>query len=242
LLKTMDSPAFTYDETVIQSDREAAAAYTGVKERLKDIIKERDTIWNDLQIEMFSVQNINLTHVKAHLYKILNTLNMLKSNVDIVQSQAPVDSELYDDIITPLEEAIENVQTVYDQACEFKLEQRHWVTMESYLICRGGGVLSFLSNGQEYYDYCDALVEIIQNLTDLFIEDCQERRLKNLRKYVSYTLGADDEGYSYGQAIEALQIYKQMLSDTGGLEPLKMKSPIILELVSHAYQVEQNKK
>ncbi len=243
LKKTMDIPAFTQDEKMLKKDRDAFNECIDVKERLKKIIKVKNVLLEDLQNDMFYVQNISLQHIRNHVSKILSELTSLKEDIIAVHNKAPNDYGQYSGLKHSLEEAIGEVSSLYERACSFKLEKHQLITMDSYLVCRGGGIISFLSSGQEFYDYCSDLVTKIRNLTGLFINDCEDRLLRKRRKYIDYLgIGTDEEGYSYKKAIRALNIYRKMLDDVEGVKEIKMEAPIYLELISHAYFEEQRKK
>ncbi|WP_336624291.1 PAAR-like protein [Clostridium boliviensis] len=243
LVKTMDTPAFTRDEKLIKKDRDAINECQKVKKTLDNIIKTKNLIHENLQDDMFYVQNVNLQHIKKHLLTILAELTSLKTDVVAAHSLAPNDSAQFNKLKSSLKEGISEVNGLYDQVCSFKPERHQIITMDSYLVCRGGGILSFLSSGQEYYAYCNDLVIKIRNLTSLFKNNCEDRLLRNRRKYLDYIgIGTDEEGYSYKKAIRSLETYKKMLDDVGGVKGIKMETPVYLELISHAYFEERRNK
>ena len=232
------SYGYSEDLEHVIKDENAETDYYYEMEKLKNIEEVQEKIKLLLKDDKFFVFGTDYEYVVHHTKEILDALQEIKEYTIDVQQKVFVDREHYLKQEQVLNQAIEQVNEVYQSASKFKPEATHWVTMESYLICRGGGVLSFYTSGQEYYEYCQFWIVETLNLVNALIDDCHDRLLTKRRKFFEYTrTGIDVEGYSYQKAIEFLENYKEvMYSDEISIEELK--APIYIEFVSHAYKEE----
>lgn len=228
---------YTTEEEEIRKTRQAEENYLYVTRRLKEIKKEPKEIKELLADECFFLPDPDFHYVAQHTGKLLEALKELRGKVLDVYSRTLVDREHFLELEADLNQAVDTVEKVYRSACEFQPESRHWVTMDSFLVCRGGGVLSFLSSGQEYYEYCVHWINEIEDLIHAMIADCQERLARNQRKYVELTRdNLEVEGYSYQKTMEYLENYEEVIFE--GDTEKELLAPVYIELVSHAYKDE----
>lgn len=241
---------------------EVAKDYNIVLGYVKEIQGITKKIADSYTIYDFSVESIGLEHAKAQADEWYHNLNSLlsavqnafyrmnhteqgyrkESGMEAVEGFSAL-RPIYEEIRDWLKDKIKEVERLHEKISTFNPEPHHLLTMDSYLICRGGGILSFYTSGQEYAEYFAKLHQIILDFVQTFIDDCDDR-LKTNRRFAANALPPelDEEGYSYDKAIKALRIYKKLLSDLEGTEPITMNLPIYLELISHSYRVEQLKK
>lgn len=244
IIRKNDTSAYTSDykqKEVPQESLDAAEDYLLIEKLLKTVEKETDTVTENMDFYDFYIEDNNLTHAKEHVTIIYTTLKSLSNNIDTVHGKLPDCYNLYSELRVSLDKAIKEIQEIYDKVINFQLEERHWITMDSYLICRGGGVLSFISNGEKFEDYCQTLLDRVSDVTYLIIDECQDRLLNNRRKYINYLPDMDEEEFSYKKVIEAMGTYQKML-DGNVVVKEEIKTGVILELVSNSYYEELTKK
>lgn len=230
-------------EEQIERDRVNIENINKVKATKKAISKNKKIIEKNLAAGEFYVKNLELEHVKDQLKAICDQLQEIKNAVGNLYSVLPYNEKQYKKVTDMLDEAITEVEALYNNVVNFKPKERHWLTMDSYLICRGGGILSFYSSGQEYEDYCNLLLDRIRELTQLIITECEDRLSNNRREGSGSYIGtiSDEEGYSYKKVIEVMETYQRML-DGENIKEEEIKTGVILELVSNSYFEEIRKK
>lgn len=119
----------------------------------------------------------------------------------------------------------------------WKEKEYHLITIKSFLVCRCGGIISFIDSGQAFGRVVDRLEASILQIITEFKEHCQEGMVKYCSKEMDYV---DFQWSSYKAAAKGLEEFEGMMlgsQDSGAPEEVC----IYMELLCHSYNDEIKK-
>lgn len=170
-----------------------------------------------------------LEQIKLDLTEIKKCWNAAHDSCEYLRNYKEYDA-LLDQYIKETDEII---QKIYN----WEEKEYHLITTKSFLVCRCGGIISFVDSGQEFGKVVDQLMASILSMITEFREHCQKGMTDFCIKDWDYV---DHEWSSYQAAAEGLGVFEKMMLGSGKTENT-MDTCIYMELICHSYNEEMNK-
>lgn len=146
------------------------------------------------------------------------------------------------DIQKSLQDVHEKLQTASEELKKWKDEPYHFLTLNSYMVCRCGGLLSFDEAGQTYHEVLDRIAQNTENLVNFIEQECNAWYESYLEWNLNYNFASElkkeqeQEIKESKQAIEKARDLKNSIDVNPELETVDdIYNGIHIELWSHAY-------
>lgn len=214
--------------------------YLDKKVKLKKIKKELDDLCLDLvktvDTESQIDGNVFKDTMKHQLDEAKKKINKITDKWDEAHQ---VQSKLMDyyDLRSELQNEVGHINSLMKKLDNWKESENHLLTMNSFLVCRCGGIITIADSGQSFQKVVDTLMSSILTRVREFAEQCRTGMVDYCDKAFDYS---DHKWSSYKAAAEGLEYFEQML--TGPKEEKKIDVCVYLQLICHSYNDEIKKR
>ncbi len=216
-----DSPLFTSYMSVKAQRNHIEELYTKINNRISPGI-----ILDDSKFRRLAIQ---LEEIGKHLNEIKKQWNLAYNSYKGLKNYEEYGA-LLDQYINETDELLQKINNLEEK-------EYHLITTKSFLVCRCGGIISFVDSGQEFMKTVDNLMASILSMITEFKEDCQRGMTDCCGQEWDYD---NQEWSSYKAAVEGLGVFEKMMLGSGETENT-MDTCIYLELICHSYNEEVNK-
>lgn len=145
-----------------------------------------------------------------------------------------VDYELH---VTECDNILALMEVEKNKIANWKEMEKHLITVESFLVCRCGGIITFKNSGQDALAVADKLALSLLATVRSFKDFCAKR--SEYKASDSNLLG-EWRTVSDKKAAEGLEIFEKMLAG-GEDKSSSMEVSIYVEFICHSFNVEENK-
>ncbi len=170
-----------------------------------------------------------LEQIKLDLTEIKKCWNKVHDSCEYLKN--------YEEYDTLLGQYIKETDEIIQKINNWEEKEYHLITTKSFLVCRCGGIISFVDSGQEFEKTVDQLMASVLVMITEFREHCQKGMTDYCVKDWDYV---DHEWSSYQAAAEGLGVFEKMMLESGETETA-METCIYMELICHSYNDEMSK-
>lgn len=202
-----------------------------IKEELKKIFSEFDlfAISIDMGDNKFHGTIKNLEDIEDRLNKIIKDMDEAHNIYSRLDG--------YNTLKTEFQELVSETKKLKSTIINWKEKEYHLILTNSFLVCRCGGIISFLTSGQEHMLRAKTLLKSILDTVTRFKDHC----IKGQTDYCIREI-ENDVYESYKHAAEGLEIFEKVV---GPATDEMLESPqvsIYMELISHSYNDEMRQR
>lgn len=201
---------------------------------LKKINEELEKIYPEF--DLFAI-SIDMGDNKFHgtiknLRNIEDKINKIIKDMDDAHE---IYSKLegYKTLKTEFQELASKTKKIKSTLIDWKEKEYHLILTNSFLVCRCGGIISFLTSGQEHMLRAKTLLKSILDTVTRFKNHCVKGQTDYCIREIE-----NDVYESYKHAAEGLEIFEKIV---GPPTDEMLESPqvsIYMELISHSYNDE----
>lgn len=201
---------------------------------LKKINEELEKIYPEF--DLFAI-SIDMGDNKFHgtiknLRNIEDKINKIIKDMDDAHE---IYSKLegYKTLKTEFQELASKTKKIKSTLIDWKEKEYHLILTNSFLVCRCGGIISFLTSGQEHMLRAKTLLKSILDTVTRFKDHCVKGQTDYCIRETE-----NDVYESYKHAAEGLKIFEKIVGPSTSEELKLPQVPIYMELISHSYNDE----
>ena len=227
-----------YVFTLYTSSPEVYIEYMNHYEKLKSIKAELDKLYPE-----FSLFAISIDMGDNKFYGTIKNLKDIENGVNKIIKDMDDAHEIYSNLDeyetlkTEFQELVSQTKKLKSKIIDWKEKEYHLILTNSFLVCRCGGIISFLTSGQEHMLRAKTLLKSILDTATRFKDHCVKGQTDYCIREIE-----NDVYESYKHAAEGLEIFEKIVGPSTSEEIKVPQVPIYMELISHSYNEEIKQK